>query len=154
MFGAAEGRECFYPTALPRILLTGTTYTYLLSSKHDPSPQDRQYALSSKRKTETGAQLSHLLCCRGSLGLSGGIRCVLYTEDTNPGLVLHRYLCPGPHTCAWKIPTPDFSITEPSAQRDRFFSNKKALSLQIPYYIFSKYIYAPTQTLQLKALQC
>lgn len=34
------------------------------------------------------------------------------------------------------------------------FSNKKAFSLQVPYHIFSKYIYAPTQTLQLKVLQC
>lgn len=130
------------------------THRYLLSSKHDPSPQDRQYTLSGGIKTETEAQLSHSLCCRGSLGLSGVIRCVLYTEETNPGLVLHRYFCPDTHTYAWKIPTLDFSITEPSPQRDRFLSNKKALSLQVPYYIFYKHIHASKQTLQLKALQC
>lgn len=88
---------------------------------------------------------------QASLGLSGGIRYVLYTEETSLGPVLHRCLCPGTHICAWKIPTPDFSITEPSAQRDRFFSNKKALSLQVPYYIFYKHIHAPTHTQGLKA---
>lgn len=43
---------------------------YLLGSKHDPSPQARRYALSGRRNTETGAQLCHSLCCKGSLGLS------------------------------------------------------------------------------------
>lgn len=50
----------------------------------------------------------------------GGIRLAAYTEESCPGLVLHRCLCPCACTCAWKIPTPDFSITEPAAQEDRF----------------------------------
>lgn len=118
--GTAEGRECLYPTALRGILLAGTTYGPLLSSKHDPSPQTKQYTRLSRRNTEIGAQLSHSLCCRGGLGLLGGIRLAAYAEETCPGLVLHRCLCPCAHTCAGKIPTPDFSITEPAAQGDRF----------------------------------
>lgn len=146
--GQLRGGNAF--TQLPFLgFLSGMTYGYLLSSK--------SMILTLKpgtRNTETGAQLSHSLSCRGSLGLSEGIRYVLYTEETSPGLVLHRCLCPGTYICAWKIPTPHFSIMEPSAQRDRFFSNKKVLSLQVPYYIFYKHIHPPTHTLQLKALQC
>lgn len=117
--GQLRGGNAF--TQLPFLgFLSGMTYGYLLSSK--------SMILTLKpgtRNTETGAQLSHSLSCRGSLGLSEGIRYVLYTEETSPSLVLHRCLCPGTHIRAWKIPTPDFSIMEPSAQRDTFFSNKR-----------------------------
>lgn len=120
LMGTAEGRECFYPTALPGILLAGTTYGPLLSSKHGPRPQARQYTPLSRRNTETGAQLSHSPCSRGGLGFWGGMRLAAYAEETCPGLVLHRCLCLCACICAWKTPTPDISITEPAAQGDRF----------------------------------
>lgn len=104
LMGTAEGRECFYPTALRGILLAGTTYEPLLSSKHGPRPQARQYTPLSRRNTETGAQLSHSPCSRGGLGLLGGIRLAPYAEETCPGLVLHRCLCLCACICAWKIP--------------------------------------------------
>lgn len=119
LMGTADGRECLHPTALRGILLAGTTYGPLLSSKRGPSPQAKQYTPLCRRNTEIGAQLSCSPRSRGGLGLLGGIRLAAYTEETCPGLVRHRCLCPCACACARKIPAPDFSVTEPADQGDR-----------------------------------
>lgn len=147
LMGTAEGRECLYPTGLCGILPAGTTYGPLLSSKHGHSPQARQYTPLSRRNTEIGAQLSHSPCCRGGLGLLGGIRLAAYAEVTCSGLVLHGCLCPCACTCAWKIPTPDFSITEPAARGDRF-------SLTERHFPFGSHTVSPQSTYVLLHTRC
>lgn len=78
VFGTAERRERFYPTALPEILLTGTTYRYLLGCKHNPSPQDRQYTQSGEKQKQEPSSVIH--CAAKTVWDFEEISDVFYTQ--------------------------------------------------------------------------
>lgn len=94
VFGQAGG-GCLYPSVLHGIPLSGTTYGYLLSST---SPQARQYTPPSRRSTENESPAQPFTVLHRRPGLLGGIRFAAHREETCPGLVLHRCLCPCAHT--------------------------------------------------------